>query len=129
VLGYYAFRWLGEHGFYALVLPGTMIGLGFGVCSGIRSPWGAVLCGIAGVAFGLFIECHWFPFRADQSLGYFLAHLLDLPLFTLLLVLLGGVFSAWLGLGRGRWPVDADRAAPPSRFDERAGSTTPEDQE
>ena len=129
MLGYYAFRWLGRQGLYALVLPGTMVGLGFGVCSGIRSPWGGIACGIAGVAYGLFTEWHWFPWPNDQSLGYFLTHLHKLQPLTIILILLGGFFSGWLGLGRGVSHVERHQPAWPPSIGEGDGSTGPEERE
>jgi len=106
ILGYYAFVWLGRHGFYAIILPGSLVGMGFGVCSGRRSLAAGIACGVFAVALGIFTEWRWRPWADDQSLAFFLSHLHKLSLVTIILILVGGAFSFWLGSGPGR---DAER--------------------
>jgi hypothetical protein len=103
VAGYFAFGWLARQGFSALALPGVLIGLGAGRCVPGRSLPLAVTCGISALVLGVFAEWKHFPFLADDSLGYFLAHLLDLRPFTLLMLALGGFagfWFAWRGNGK-----------------------------
>src|SRR5215213_11333324 len=74
-LGYFAFFWISGQGFYALALPAAFVGLGAGLCARRRSSILAIVCGVAGVALGLFTEWRFAPFIADHSLSYFLGHL------------------------------------------------------
>ena len=73
-LGYLAFAWLLKRGFYGLVLPGGMLGLAAGIPHN-RSRTAAIVCGALALALGLYTEWRFFPFKADGSLGYFVAHL------------------------------------------------------
>jgi hypothetical protein len=99
VLGYFAFRWILTYGFYALVLPGGLVGIGAGIARN-RSVWVAVVCGILALALGVFSEYRAFPFIADDSLGYFLAHLHQLSPVTLLMIGLGAFIGFWIPFRR-----------------------------
>ena len=101
-LGYAAFFWIARQGFYALMLPGAMAGLGASLLVSDRSVLRGVLCGLFAVGLGLFAECRFAPFIKDPSLGYFLTHIGDLQPITLLLIAAGGGFGGWLALGRER---------------------------
>ena len=102
ILGYFAFLWIARQGFYALMLPGGLVGLGGGLLVRDRSPARAAICGVFALALGVFTEWRFAPFVKDESLGYFLSHLHDLAPITLLMILAGGVFGYWLSLGRER---------------------------
>jgi hypothetical protein len=54
-LGYWAFFWIVEQGFYALVLPGGLLGLGAGIVKN-RSWLIAVVCGLAAIGLGMYTE-------------------------------------------------------------------------
>ena len=95
VLGYFAFGWLAGQGFYALALPGVLLGLGAGVVGKRRSMGMATVCGILAVAFGVFAEWKHFPFAKDDSLTYFVTHLFDLRPLTLIMIGLGGFAAFW----------------------------------
>ena len=95
MLGYFAFGWLAQQGFYAVALPGVLLGVGAGLLSKRRSTTLAVVCGIAALALGVFAEWKHFPFIKDASFGYFLSHLSDLKPVTLLMIALGGIAGAW----------------------------------
>jgi hypothetical protein len=101
-LGYLAFFWIATQGFYALVLPGGLLGLGAGLCARRRSVLLAVLCGVAGLALGLYTEWRFAPFVSDKTLAYFLGHLHLLRPLTMIMVALGGFVSYRLALGRDR---------------------------
>ena len=56
-IGFFAFGWLLRQGYYAMVLPGAMVGIGCGLLSRRDSLVRGILCGLAGLALGLF--CEW----------------------------------------------------------------------
>jgi hypothetical protein len=99
LLGYFAFQWVLSQGFYGLVLPGGLLGLGAGSAKN-RWLWLAIVCGIAALALGLFTEWHFFPFKADASLGYFLLHVYQLQGWTLVMLALGGAIGFWVPFRR-----------------------------
>jgi hypothetical protein len=94
-LGFYGFRWLHEQGYYGLILPGGLLGIGasFGKTRSLCVP---VACSIAALALGLFSEWCEFPFVADKGFGYFLRHLTDLKLVTLIMLAVGTALAFWM---------------------------------
>jgi|ERR1043166_1468542 hypothetical protein len=102
VLGYFAFSIVLQQGFYALMLPGGLIGLGGGLLVKDRSVLRATICGILAVCVGLFSEWRNAPFNADHSFGYFLTHVHELRGMTILMLAGGTAFAAWLSLGKQR---------------------------
>ena len=98
-LGYFAFFWIARQGLYALLVAPALLGLGAGLCARGRSLVLAILCGIAGLALGLYTEWRFAPFIADASLSYFIAHLYQLRPITMVLVPIGAVLSYRLALG------------------------------
>lgn len=101
-LGHFAFLWIARQGFYALVLPGALLGLGAGWLAKRRSLPLAVVCGLLALALGVFSEWRFAPFLADESLGYFLVHLDQLRSITWIMIVLGGGLGFWFALGRTR---------------------------
>ena len=97
-LGYFAFFWIARQGFYALVLPPGLLGLTAGICARGRSQVLAALCGVAGLALGLFTEWRFAPFVTDDSLPYFLTHIHTLKPMTMIMLALGTVLSYSLAL-------------------------------
>ncbi|MSR58357.1 MAG: hypothetical protein EXS05_11885 [Planctomycetaceae bacterium] len=106
VLGYHAFFWIAFQGYYALALPGGLLGLGAGFGRN-RSLAVAVGCGLAALALGLFTEWRFAPFQADESCGFFLRNLTDLKPITLLMIVLGAGIGFWIPFRRIEQP---DRA-------------------
>jgi len=105
VLGYFLFMVIVRQGFYAIVLPGALVGIGCGALSGRKSNTLGIICGILGLIAGILAEWRFAPFIADKSLFYFLRHIHELTRFTQVLILLGAVFGFWFGRGRkgGAW--------------------------
>jgi hypothetical protein len=99
VLGYFLFFWIAAQGFYGLAIPGCALGLGAAVVRN-NSIFIAVLCGIAATLLGVFTEWRFAPFRADDSLGYFLGHLGDLKPITMIMIVLGGLLGFWFPFRR-----------------------------
>jgi len=97
-IGYFLFVWLVRHGFYALALPGALLGLGGGWLVKCRSIPVAAVCGILALALGIFSR--WRVDAHDQHFTTFLSHLGQMSPVTLLMIGLGGVFGFWFALGR-----------------------------
>ena len=106
IVGYYVFFAIARQGFYALALPGALIGLGCGALSGRKSVPLGIVSGILGLIVGIYTEWRFAPFIKDRSLSFFLAHVPDLSRVTQVLIVLGGGVAFWFGLGRqgGVWP-------------------------
>lgn len=97
VLGYYVFSWIVSQGFYGLMIPGALLGLGSSMLAKHRSAIRGVVCGLAALALGFYVEWRFFPFADDHSIHYFATHIHHLKPLTLLMVALGGLFGYWLG--------------------------------
>jgi hypothetical protein len=93
--GYLAFAWLLTQGFYGLVLPGGMLGLAAGIPRN-TSRAVAVVCGVLALGLGLYTEWRFFPFKADGSFGYFLAHLHQLKPISWLMLAVGTVMGGYI---------------------------------
>ena len=91
-VGYLAFAWLLTQGFYGLVLPGGMLGLGAGIPRN-NSRAVAIVCGLLALGLGLYTEWRFFLFKADNSLGYFLGHLPQLEKVSWLMLAVGTVLG------------------------------------
>ena len=98
-IGYLAFLWMVSQGFYALVLPGGLMGFGAGVVK-TRSIALPIICGLASLCLGLFAEWRSAPFIVDESLGYFLSHMFQLNPVTLIMILAGGLLGFWIPFRR-----------------------------
>lgn len=99
VVGYLAFAWLYGYGFYGMVLPGGLLGIGAGLARN-RSVLVAIVCGLLATGLGLYTEWHFRPWVRDESLGYFLAHIPELSPVTLLMIAAGGVIGFYIPYGR-----------------------------
>ncbi len=102
VVGHGAAFWIARQGFYALVLPGALLGLGGGLLVRDRSSARGVVCGLAALGLGLFTDWRVEPFIKDSSLAYYLGHIHQLQPITWLMITAGGGFGYWLALGRER---------------------------
>jgi hypothetical protein len=98
-LGYFAFFWIASQGFYALILPGGLLGLGAGIVQN-KSVLVAIVCGLLATALGVVTEYRFAPFVADDSLPYFVSHLFDLKPVTLIMIAAGGLIGFWVPFGR-----------------------------
>ena len=95
LLGYFAFVWLLGQGFYALILPGALLGVGASLARN-RSVALAVVCGLLALGLGVFAEWKTAPFKQDKSLVFFLTHLHENPPLTLIMLALGGLMGFYL---------------------------------
>lgn len=100
-LGYVLFFAVARQGFYGLVLPGGLLGLGAGIFRS-RSKVVAVACGLLALGLGLFTEWRFAPFVTDGSLGYFVSHVHQLRPVTLIMIGAGGLIGFWVPFRRGQ---------------------------
>lgn len=105
VAGYVLFFLIARQGFYAIALPGALIGLGCGLLSGRKSIVLGVACALAALILGVVIEWRFAPFIVDKSLMFFLKQLHKLRVATHVLLGIGAVMAFWFGVGRegGVW--------------------------
>ena len=100
LLGYLGFLWLLKQGYYAVALPGVLLGIFAGLLAPRRSWSLAILCGVLALALGLFAEWKNLPFTADPSLDYFIKHLGDLKSITHVMLGVGTLAGFWFALGK-----------------------------
>jgi hypothetical protein len=98
-LGYFGFVVLLDYGFYALALPGGLLGLAAGIVP-TRSRIVPTVCALLAIAAGLLAEHRYAPFRADQGLGYFLVHAADLRPVTIVSIGAEGLIGFWVPFRR-----------------------------
>ena len=101
ILGHVVCVWAYHQGYYALVLPGGLVGVG-AACFRSRSILVHLACGIWGLTLGLVTEWHLRPFIADTGFPYFLTHLNALLPITLLMIAGGTLLAFFLPFLRGR---------------------------
>ena len=99
VVGSIGFLWIAKQGFYALALPGALMGLGCSLLARHRPMALAVTCGVLALAVGVYCEWRFAPFIKDSSLGFFLTHLHELRPITMIMIALGGGFGFWFARG------------------------------
>jgi hypothetical protein len=97
VLGFYIFRWLFGQGFYGLMIPGALLGLGCSLLAQHPSTARGLICGAAALCLGLYTEWHFRPFAADDTFTYFVHHLNQLTPVTYLMIGVGTIIAAWIG--------------------------------
>lgn len=105
VLGYFLVFVIAREGFYAIILPGVLLGLGCGALSGRKSVALGIICAVMGLAVGIYTQWRFAPFIKDKSFSFYLSHLLDVNRVFQLLILAGTALAFWFGLGRegGAW--------------------------
>lgn len=94
-LGYAAFFWIARQGFYGIILPGGLVGLGAGAFKP-KSRLLCALCGLLALALGFFTEWRFAPFAKDDSLAFFVSHIPQLKPVTLAMIAAGGGFGFWI---------------------------------
>jgi hypothetical protein len=95
VLGYLGFFWVAKQGFYVLILPGALVGIGAGLFKN-RSIAVSVVCGLLALILGLLTEWRFAPFAQDSGLGFFLGHVHQLKPLTLVMISAGGLIGFWV---------------------------------
>ena len=99
VVGYFTFFLLARQGFYGLILPGGLIGIGAGIFR-TKSKYVAIVCGVMALALGLFTQWQFAPFVVDKSFGFFLAHLHHLSRVTQIMLIVGTIIGFWVPFRR-----------------------------
>jgi hypothetical protein len=99
LLGYVGFFWLARQGFYGLILPGGLLGMGAGLAKS-RSKYISVVCGLLALALGCFTE--WRFADPDDGLGYFVSHLHEHSPITLIMIAAGALLGFWVPFSRSR---------------------------
>ena len=100
-VGYWAFFWFARNGFYALMLPGGLLGLGCSLFSANRSNVRGIICAVAGLALTVYTDWGFERLNADPSFPYFVTHYHQLGPVTLLLTGLGTAIAYWMGKDSG----------------------------
>ena len=99
IIGYLGFRFLLARGAYAIILPGGLLGLAAGIVRN-NSTLVAVLCALLAVTAGVLAEHQVAPFVADDSLSYFLMHVVNLQPLTQVSIVVGGLIGFWVPFRR-----------------------------
>lgn len=91
-LGVFVSWFLLKQGMHAAAAPGVLLGLGAGL---FRHRFIAVpfVCCLLALAVGIGTEAWLFPFRADESFGYFVTHLHQVFPSSLILIGVGGLMG------------------------------------
>jgi len=120
LVGHFAFLWIARQGFYAIILPGALIGLAGGWFAQKQTPASGmvfgIVCAVIALVAGIISEWRLRPFTADNSFGYFITHLQQLRPITLIMIAIGTVFAFWFAAtGRRRAPASepVSTSAPP----------------
>ena len=101
-IGYQGFFWITKQGFYALILPGGLIGIGCGLVARHSSLARGAVCAVAAVLLGLFTEWKFRPFvEPNDGFPYLLTHIHQLQPVTLLMIGLGSLIAYWTGKDDG----------------------------
>lgn len=101
LLGYVVFKWLLGQGFYGLMVPGGLLGMGAGVFK-TNTKAISVVCGVMAFLLGVVAEWSSFPFKADESLGYFIAHVHELQPATMIMLAIGAAIGFWIPFRRSQ---------------------------
>ena len=99
VAGFFAVMLLSSQGFYSAILPGPLMGIGFGMAARKPSNLFGIICAIIALPVSLWIEWKFHPFLADPSLEFFLQNIWTKPV-NVIMHGLGILGAFWFGRGR-----------------------------
>lgn len=89
-------------GIYAMAIPGALVGLMGGYAARRRSLALGIICAVIAGATMILAEWWNFPFKKDESLGFFLQNLGQLSRLFWISLLLGSGLAFWFGQGSER---------------------------
>ena len=98
VIGFLICKWLSSQGFYAVVIPGSLVGMGFGYCARKRHVVFGCVSGILGLFAGLITQ--WKVYSNEPSFWKLVGELKDYSAVTWIMLGLGTVFAVSFGTGR-----------------------------
>ncbi|MGO9598794.1 MAG: hypothetical protein ACLP7Q_12465 [Isosphaeraceae bacterium] len=101
LLGYYTFQWLYYHGFYGMMIPGALIGLGSGLLTQAPSKARGFVCAATAMGQSVLMEWKFFPFIASSRFRYFVRHFLEVNSVHLAMIAAGAFFAYWLAKDAG----------------------------
>jgi hypothetical protein len=96
ILGYYTFRWIYHHGFYGMMIPGALLGLGCGSLARHPSAIRGAACAAAALALGLFAEWS-VSYGGRLGLGEFFSEIAEPDLIAILMMAAGAYFAYLFG--------------------------------
>ena len=99
--GYFLFVFAAGQGFYALAVPGCLLGWGCSAASRIYSKPLGIASAVGALGLGVFTEWKYAPFVDDDSFLFFIQNLFELKSITLIMIGLGTIAGYWFGVGRG----------------------------
>ena len=98
VVGYFAFGFLVDQGWYSLIIPGACVGLGFGLASRRRH----VVFGVISAFLGLItcVACEWHILNKGESFSEFIDGFKNEGIMTWIMLVFGVLAAYWFGVGR-----------------------------
>jgi hypothetical protein len=99
VLGYFLFWLLSRSNFYAIPIPGALLGIGAGWAARGKSQTLGVVCVLLAIGLTLFTEWH-VLFSKNHTFLDFMSKIHTLGAIRNLLMILGPVMAYWFGQGR-----------------------------
>jgi hypothetical protein len=99
VLGYLGSLLMAHWGFFAVIMPGALVGLGAGMFR-CRSVVLAVACGLLALLFGLVTLWRIYSVFSDDRVGVFLSHIHQFSPVTYVLLAVGTAIGFWVPFRR-----------------------------
>ncbi len=94
-LGVGIYYWCCNHGFVPIAVPGALAGIAAGLAKN-TARWVPVACGLVALAAGTVADAVTFPFDADHSFGFYLAHIAEIHSIGMLTIAIGGLIGFWI---------------------------------
>src|SRR5687768_8560345 len=73
-IGYFVFRWLSGQGFYGIMIPGALLGMGAGLAARTRSLVLGLICTALAIALTVFTEWH-VLYSMNHTFDFFLSNI------------------------------------------------------
>ena len=99
-IGGFVFFVLHDRGWYGLMIPGALTGLGFGLCSKRSFFSAGLFCAMIGLVVMLWCEWQILPKFKDKEFAEFLRVVPRLDSGTKIMLAAGTIFAFWFGKGR-----------------------------